>query len=296
MHALTQCKKASITGIEKIMKTDRNELMRVIERVELKTTGWSVMIVEISADQARQILETRNKINRRLRPSHMKWLKQAMLRGEFMLTPEAMIFDQDGNVMSAQHRLRALVEAGGSQKFMCVGGVSRDIYKVIDQGAKRNMSDAFETDSRVQQPITYIAKLYYGHGTPSIGQVERVKDVFVEHAINLIDACGQQKKVFSSAPVKAAALIRMAIGDDQDFILSQYRVLVHQDYDAMTPYMKSFNRQVASGDVGAHKSLDLLVRAYRVFDKERSDMSRVTVKEMYDLDEIRDYLRMVIGE
>lgn len=301
MRAVTHGKTAPIIGMkimnEIVVREVQNELMRVIERVELKTTGWSVMIVEISAEQARRILETKNEKNRRLRPAHMKWLKQAMARGEFMLTPEAIIFDEDGNVMSAQHRLKALAECGGSQRFMCVGGVSREIYKVIDQGAKRNMSDALETDPRVQQPITYLAKLHFNSGpSPSIGEVAKAKEAFGEYAIKLVDACGTQKRAFSSAPVKAAAILRMAIDQDDDFVLNQYGVLVNQDYDSMTPYMKSFNRQVASGDVGPHKSLDLLVRAYRVFDKSRRDLSKVQIKEMVDLDEIRGYLRMLIGE
>jgi hypothetical protein len=52
-------------------------------------------------------------------------------------TPEPMIFDTEGYIISAQHRLKAVANSGTTQRFLVCPNQSRDIFDVVDQGYKR---------------------------------------------------------------------------------------------------------------------------------------------------------------
>lgn len=52
-------------------------------------------------------------------------------------TPEGLIFDTDGWIISGQHRLKAVANSGRTVRFWVFPDEARDIFDVLDQGYKR---------------------------------------------------------------------------------------------------------------------------------------------------------------
>lgn len=68
----------------------------------------------------------------RTRPGPIRWPEA---------TPEGLIFDTDGWIISAQHRLKAQANAGITLKWRIFVNEPRDISQFLDQGRRRSASD-----------------------------------------------------------------------------------------------------------------------------------------------------------
>lgn len=96
----------------------------------------------IAPDEAAAILEECNTANRPVRPGKVRQYANDMRNGEWKLTGEAIIFDENGDLADGQHRLAAVIEADVSVEFWVTMGVERDTRLYLNQGANRNVRDA----------------------------------------------------------------------------------------------------------------------------------------------------------
>lgn len=79
---------------------------------------------------------------RRFSPSTSARYQADMLSGRWQeATPEGLIFDTDGWIISAQHRLKAQANAGLTLKWRIFVNEPRDISSFLDQGRRRSASD-----------------------------------------------------------------------------------------------------------------------------------------------------------
>jgi len=99
----------------------------------------------ITPESASDYLE-KNNGNRDLSSSHVREYQQMMSKGEWMLAPDAIAFDQDGNLINGQHRLHAIIESDTTQPFLIVRGLSPRVFEVADQGRRRNLGQALGLD------------------------------------------------------------------------------------------------------------------------------------------------------
>ena len=99
-----------------------------------------------SPDEAREILTTRNKGNRKIKKAKIAQYKTAMLSGRWKFTPVPLIFEEHtGRLLDGQNRLQAIVETGRSQQFVVCDNAGPEIMQAIDQGASRSASDHLTT-------------------------------------------------------------------------------------------------------------------------------------------------------
>lgn len=84
----------------------------------------------------------KNVSNRALRPSVLDQYEMDMRKGHWREdTPSPVCFDPEGNLVNAQHRLKALVKAGVSLRMIVCRNVPRDAAVMLDRGVKRTISD-----------------------------------------------------------------------------------------------------------------------------------------------------------
>lgn len=96
------------------------------------------MVILVTPDMASDWLSYRNHPkNRPLSKSVAGKYQADMESGRWALTPEGLIFDTDGYIISGQHRLKAVANSGKTIEFWVFPGESRDIFDVVDQGYKR---------------------------------------------------------------------------------------------------------------------------------------------------------------
>lgn len=95
----------------------------------------------VSPTQAKNWL-SKNAGNRPIRDKHVRALAEAMKKGQWRLTNQAIGFDANGNLADGQHRLYAVIESGKTVKMMVTTGLEPEVRNVIDTGVIRNAGQA----------------------------------------------------------------------------------------------------------------------------------------------------------
>src|SRR5215831_15250573 len=92
-----------------------------------KGSRETVRIMEVTPAQAQKWLEG-NVDNRTLREARVLQHSQVLQRGEWELTGDAIVFDEDGTLLNGQHRLSAVVVTGIPARFIVLRGVPYYAY------------------------------------------------------------------------------------------------------------------------------------------------------------------------
>lgn len=94
----------------------------------------------ITPQQAEKWLKT-NEGNRKLSPSHVRFLTEQILSGQWKLTPDTIKLSRSGRLLDGQHRLTAIVESGKAQQMYIARDCEEDIFSVLDTGKNRTAAD-----------------------------------------------------------------------------------------------------------------------------------------------------------
>lgn len=106
------------------------------------TNNINATRMRIYPAQAKKMLE-RARPNRKLRNSRVDRIKNDIITGNWRITGETIIFDDDGYLVDGQHRLWACVSAGlPIDTYIVTGGIDPDSMSYIDTGAARTPGDA----------------------------------------------------------------------------------------------------------------------------------------------------------
>lgn len=219
--------------------------------------------------------------NRSLRQKTIASYAAAMRRGEWMVA-QPLIFDNAGQLRDGHHRLSAVVAAGITVPFSIIAGVSPDAYRVIDSGLNRTMTDRTGLKVPTIAEATLVFQICVSHSAyrPTAQQIEKIcEGEWLANSDYLREQSPTQIKVFSSAPVRVAALYLMGIEPaNRDYIVSQMRALASQDWGELSPRVRAFNRQAMNATSGAHSArVNLMVRAIRALDFSERDVSAMAV-------------------
>ena len=84
--------------------------------------------------------------NRHLRPSHVRFLRDQILNGEWQLNGQPIVIADDGTLLDGQHRLHAVVEADTAVPTLVVYGVDKMAYLSMDTGIRRTPADVVEKE------------------------------------------------------------------------------------------------------------------------------------------------------
>jgi len=240
-------------------------------------------LVRITPAVARELLK-QNTSNRHLRPSKIAAIKQAYERGEYQTTHQGIAFSTERVQLDGQHRLHAIAAMPDSFAIdmLVTTGLPPSTWDVIDTlSTPRSASDVL----RKSQGLTavgrfIIIKLVAKTGVsvtpimlkPYISAIEMCYDM-------LIDYCPTVSKTWSSASIRTAAILRMMDSrGDRDYIMLTYHALIHADFDSMSPIAQALYRQQTRGTVNS-QSLDLFVRAFRVFDIRKMNVPTVQITD-----------------
>jgi hypothetical protein len=101
----------------------------------------SVRICTVTPEQASAWLQNLWPGQRELRNGRVDNYAADMLADRFRLSSDAILRIK-GKLANGQHRLRAVVETGTSQPFLVMESEDEELYRVIDAGLKRTVSDS----------------------------------------------------------------------------------------------------------------------------------------------------------
>ena len=241
------------------------------------------MAMEITPEMAKDILESRNTSNRRLRMWWAHALAAAIRRGEWIITHQGIAFDCDGNLIDGQHRLWAIINSGIPVKMFVFEGLDARAFMTIDIGIKRNVSDTTGLEKRAAEVCNRLAGIAGKQGATSSSpqQARVVADAGVEeiHA-RLIEYCGSVKKVYTSSAIRAAAVLLVMDGYQESKVFKTYADVVHRNFEEIPAVGHAFMRQVDDGKASATKGgYDLLARALKFLNPNNSELKKIQISD-----------------
>jgi hypothetical protein len=219
--------------------------------------------------------------NRTKRGWWVSALSQMIKRGEWITSHQGIAFSKSGSLIDGQHRLEAIVDADQPVELLVVTGVSDDAYKVLDNGIKRTLSDLTGINQKTAEVSRVLARLVYGGNTiTSADQCIEIYNTGVgEVHDNLIEFCGKNIAVYSSAPVRTAATCMILDGVSQNYVKNMYSNLVHQRFNDLPNIGQAFIRQVTEKKATAGNKTDLLARSLKLFNPDFSNVNRLQIND-----------------
>jgi hypothetical protein len=237
-----------------------------------------IQIVNVTPALAREYL-ARNATNRRVRPGHVTALAAVMQAGQFQSTHQGLALNDQGDLVDGQHRLLAIVKSGVTVTMPVAYGVNAEHYGhlMIDVGMNRTTADVYAVDRFVAQPCTFIA---YMHQSTRHKAVLRPYLEAFGPIISAISKGGRHmRRGITSAPMVAAAAIRVAMGEDAHMVNANFVGMVRLDYDHLPPVANAFLRQMSNGRVDHANKWDLFTRGWRVYDARAQQNVKIQVKD-----------------
>lgn len=233
----------------------------------------STVTETITPDTARIYLKLNNN-NRPLRKTHIRELASDMMQGNWQVTHQSIAFDITGRLIDGQHRLYAIIEAGLPIQISVTRGCSASSFSIIDRGSNRSKSDILGWPKKITEVITLALHITTGTN-PTVSNIKLMEgSQLIENCRILLGHCPTSKATLSTAGVKLAACVQIVMQKNPDFVLSQYKALILQQYDNMTKCSQSFNRQ-------ANKKLmsreELFCRAMFAFDNDQINRSHIII-------------------
>ena len=246
------------------MNVENNMSFNFDSSVTMKT-------ILVTPEIAKYWLGKSNFSNRSIRKSHVDSLAGCIKRGEWRVSPQGIVFHTEGRLLDGQHRLKAVVQANIPVYMVVFKVQDEGIFQVLDQGAKRNISDISGVDRRVVEVANFSCRLMLNKFTSlSYGQVEPVLNSVVgETSHELVDFCGIARKGFSASPFKTACVLSVVFGNDKDYAFTLYKNLLESNFRSLPPIGEAFLRQLSTGSIDFGKTnggKNTFARSMKLFD------------------------------
>ena len=251
--------------------------------------------MQVTPKMARDWLDY-NTDNRPLRPFVVEGLMESWARGEWKVTHQGIAFGKSGKLLDGQHRLNFIAQLPEGTKVAL--NVTKDqddsTFDAIDIGIRRTMSDVYGASASMVAAAKFVAKIYNSSTNAGLSNqfVKPFLDWIEPEFVELTTYCPGNARIWSSAPVRAAAIIQMKRGFDEDFIKVSYHSLVTADIDSMPHAARVLMKQHLGGKIVSARTNDLFVRALRAFDSKntRKITSIVIQDQSAILDEVRTWM------
>ena len=236
-------------------------------------------VIQLTPEKARSFLEL-NIDNRTKRGWWIDSLVSMIKRGEWITTHQGISFAKSGRLLDGQHRLEAIARAGIPVEVMVTTDVDENAFKVLDNGIKRTLADLTGINTRTAEVCRILAKLIYSDSIISADICQEMYDSGAGKLHDeLVELCGKQMAIYSSAPVRTAVICLVMDGYDKDYIFKLYANLCHQNFNHMPNIAHAFIRQVTEKKVSANRRTDVMARALKVFNPDFADVTRLQIGE-----------------
>lgn len=218
--------------------------------------------------------------NRRVDPSRVQRLMEAIMRGEWLVTHQGIALDRDNRLLDGQHRLQAIVASGRTVRMNVSFDVDPAAFAVIDNGKPRGVAFAIGVSSRDASTALAALRVMQGPVKPTPQQVRGVLEWLGPPLERLSERCGTVVRVRSSAPVRLAAAARILQGEPAaSHAAAAYRSFVLMD-DDLPPIGRSMLKQVVNGETRPQYDwVDFTARCWIMFDPARASHVKLIIKQ-----------------
>jgi len=259
----------------------------------------SASFVHITPEMAAQFLD-RNKENRRLRKGWSEALSQEIKNGNYKTTHQGIAFNKSGVLVDGQHRLEAIRQSNQTVEMLVTTGLDDDVFKDIDRGLKRSLSDSTHLPKKCAEACRIAAEYAFSTTIVSSQDAIDIANTGFEQLHNeLIEECSSTAQIFSSAPARMMAIVMIMDSHDKEYVFGIYRSLVTMNLSKIPKIAESLVRRVAQGTIksgGGASQRELIAMYKKIYDVGYKDcMLRISDADVsstvaYVKDVINKYL------
>jgi len=237
-------------------------------------------VITITPEMAREWLTHLNGNNRPPIKSYISYLAQEMKAGNWRLTHQGIAFDSQGNLVDGQHRLYAIGVANKAIKMLVTTDLPIGRFSIIDRGVSRSISVL----TNLPNWLTEIYGLLFimtttGPGRLSPDVILSLHEKLGMHTEALRNCCSTKTRFFSSAPIKASAIIALEYGENEDYVLNTYRNLVLQNLESLPRIALSLVRQYNRGRIqtsgGQYMRKEIYAKARHLFTEKNKNIMNI---------------------
>ena len=106
---------------------------------------FEISVETITPELAKKYLEDQQ-INRNVVVSSVERYLASMKAGEWVLSPQGIMFDECDQLIDGQHRMEALIEYGKPLQMMVFRGVTKEIRAHLDRGMTRTITQSMQIE------------------------------------------------------------------------------------------------------------------------------------------------------
>ena len=238
-------------------------------------------VFRITPNVARTLLERIWPGQRPMRRGRVIDFKRYIKGGNFLLTHQGLLFDVDGFLHDGQHRLAGCVMVGIPIDVQCSSTKDPDVYKVLDQGAKRTINDIYGVNKDVSAICRFIVGTTSSLNKPlSPIEYEWIWDTdFFNLAQDLMAFAPKSQKGLCNAAPRACAVMTAMLTGDKDYAFNFYRNMNTFDYDLLPPVGRCLMKRYVSGNLLMSQSYNNKVENTGLFmfvyDRTNQDTKRL---------------------
>ena len=238
-----------------------------------------------------------NTSNRAINMRTVACYARDMKNGDWKETHQGICLGNGGVLIDGQHRLLAIIAADTAVTLQVTVDERlmgpKDVP--LDYGYKRSAAYILG----IEQGLAAISSLAIQHAynltTPTPAQQAAVAALLADYYDLLRGDNKTMARGISSAAVQLAGVVRLATGDDSDYICTTYAALLRSRFAEMPPLPASFYRQVVVDRV-AYPGRELFARAIRMFDHRKKSFPKLTIRdEVFAFEEARELLRTALN-
>ena len=237
--------------------------------LDIDFTKFDARFMNVTPDMAEFFLQS-NLGNRRLRKSWTNSLAREINSGNYKTTHQGIAFTKSGVLVDGQHRLTAIKESNKTVKILVTTGLDDDVFKNIDRGLKRSLSDTTHLPKKCSEACRLVAEYVFAQGSVSSQDVIDIANTgFGNLHAELMEECSSTIKIFSSAPARVMAIIMVMDGHDKKYVFDVYRNMVLVNFENVPNIAMSLMKKAAKGQVkggGGVFQRDLLGMYKKIYD------------------------------
>lgn len=191
------------------MDTTHMEIHTDLTDEQLMTRGYYKLL--LTTEFSTKLL-SRNKSNRRQRPTQVNYLYGLMACGKWQPEhPDSLATDDQGLLRNGQHRVRAQIKYNKPILTYVKTGIPAEVFRYVDDGVKRKLEDKvlFDDDHETNHHISQMLEFWIGLVAKSSKKVVAT-DAFVffeEHKESILSTVKYAKlkiKAICRKPISVA--------------------------------------------------------------------------------------------
>ncbi|MGB1545873.1 MAG: hypothetical protein ACPHDJ_04930 [Candidatus Puniceispirillaceae bacterium] len=169
---------------------------------------------QLTVEKSRELLAN-NHTNRPIKSGVVKRYTRQIKKDRWTGTPVPIIVTDAGRLVDGQHRCLGVVAAGKpiQVKFSIIpDGRYEDVYRVLDIGASRSLSDALRADKNVVQPVSYLLRAAMTMSVVEADDIEPFLDSELGDILTRLVAIKSSTALWRKANFRAATAMAILAG------------------------------------------------------------------------------------